>query len=84
MDDDAFKSLCSGIDIFAWLVITSRGSRFGAFVVPITLLKSSAVPGVLDVLEVPKEANAPDPSPNALDAPVVGDAREDVVVGRVL
>jgi len=43
-----------------------------------TLLKSNAPPGVFGVLEAPKDANAPDPRPNALEAPVVGEAREVV------
>ena len=29
----------------------------------------------MGVFEDPKEANAPDPNPNALDAPTVGDAK---------
>ena len=43
------------------------------------------MPGVLDILfEVPKDAKAPDPSPNAEDAPTVGEATvalEDDVIG---
>lgn len=46
--------------------------------VPITVLKSNTPPGVFGVFVEPKEANAPDPRPNALDAPAVGDAREPV------
>ena len=43
--------------------------------------KSKAVPGVFGVLaDEPKEANAPDPSPNADDAPVEGDVT--LVVAR--
>jgi hypothetical protein len=39
-------------------------------------LKSKAVPGVLGVLaEDPKDANAPEPRPNAEEPPVVGEAR---------
>jgi len=49
-------------------------SAVGVFT-PITLLKSSALLGVLGVFEAPKDANAPDPRPNALDAPAVGEAR---------
>ena len=42
-------------------------------VLAFSLPKSSAVPGVRGVLFVePKDAKAPDPSPNAEDAPVVG------------
>lgn len=52
--------------------------------VPMTLLKSSAPPGVFGVFAAPKEANAPDPRPNALDAPVVGDTRDVVDGERVL
>ena len=37
--------------------------------------KSRPVPGVLGVFEAPKEANAPVPKPNALDA-LVGEAIE--------
>jgi hypothetical protein len=43
---------------------------------PATLPKSNATPGVFEVLLEPKDANAPDPKPNALAAPAVGDARE--------
>ena len=42
---------------------------------PIILPKSKAPPGVFGVLAEPKDANAPDPRPNALDAPTVGEAR---------
>ena len=42
-------------------------------VLALSLPKSSAVPGVRGVLFVePNEAKAPEPSPNAEDAPVVG------------
>jgi hypothetical protein len=40
---------------------------------PAAFPKSKAVPGVLGVLEAPKDANAPVPKPNA-DAPAVGEA----------
>lgn len=43
---------------------------------PTALLKSSALPGDLGVFEAPKEANAPDPRPKALEADV-GDATEE-------
>lgn len=43
---------------------------------PTTLPKSSADPGVFGVFEAPKDANAPDPKPNALDAPAVGDVTD--------
>ena len=43
------------------------------------------MPGVLGVfMEEPKEANAPEPSPNAEDAPLVGDATVEVVRGERL
>jgi hypothetical protein len=52
-------------------------SAVGVFAVaPTTVLKSSAPPGVFGVLEDPKDAKAPDPRPNALAAPAVGEARE--------
>jgi len=41
-----------------------------------TLPKSRAVPGVFGIFEDPKDANAPEPRPNALDAPAVGEAME--------
>lgn len=48
-------------------------------------LKSNAVPGVFGVLvEEPKDANAPDPSPNAEEPPVVGDASPPVVKGGMV
>lgn len=47
-------------------------------------LKSKAVPGVLGVLAAdPKEANAPEPSPNAEEPPVVGDAKPPGVKGEM-
>ena len=52
-------------------------SAVGVFApIPTTLPKSKAPPGVLEVFAAPKDANAPDPRPNALDAPAVGEARE--------
>lgn len=41
---------------------------------PTTPLKSNAEPGVFGVFAEPKDANAPDPRPKALDAPAVGEA----------
>ena len=47
--------------------------------------KSNAVPGVFGVLVAePKLANAPDPRPNADDAPAVGDAMLEVLSGAML
>ena len=53
-------------------------SKVGVFPDPTTLPKSSALPGVFGVLAAPKDANAPEPRPNALDAPAVGEAIEVV------
>ena len=45
-------------------------------------LKSNAVPGVFGVLAAdPNDAKAPEPSPNADEPPVVGEARPPVVSG---
>jgi hypothetical protein len=47
-------------------------------------LKSKAVPGVLGVFAAdPKEANAPEPSPNAEEPPVVGEASPPGVNGEL-
>ena len=51
---------------------------------PMTLLKSSAPPGVFGPFVEPNDANAPDPKPNALDAPVVGEATLVVEGDKVL
>jgi hypothetical protein len=51
---------------------------------PTAVLKSNAPPCVFDPFEDPKEANAPVPNPNALDAPVVGEATEAVEGDMVL
>jgi hypothetical protein len=53
-------------------------SKVGVFPDPTTLPKSNAPPGVFGVFVAPKDANAPDPRPNALDAPAVGETREVV------
>lgn len=61
-------------------------SRFSpaAKVLFVLLPKSSDAPGVLGVLaEDPKDANAPDPSPKAEDAPFVGEATFVVVKGEM-
>lgn len=48
------------------------------------LPRSSDAPGVLGVLaEDPKDANAPEPSPKAEDAPFVGEATFVVVKGEI-
>ena len=54
-------------------------------VVAALLPKSKALPGVFGVLAAePKEANAPDPKPNAVEPPVVGEATELAPTGVVL
>jgi len=52
-------------------------SVFG-FPAPAILPKSRAFPGDFGVFAAPKEAKAPDPKPNAPEAPMVGDARAPV------
>ena len=62
-------------------------SRFSAVVgVLALLLKSRAFPGVRGVLfaDEPKEAKAPEPRPNAEDAPVVGVLLLVVLRGSIL
>jgi hypothetical protein len=46
---------------------------------PTTLPKSSAppAPGVFGPFELPNEAKAPEPNPKALDAPAVGEDKDD-------
>lgn len=47
-------------------------------------LKSNAVPGVLGVLVAePKDANAPEPRPKAVEPPVVGEASPPGVNGEI-
>jgi hypothetical protein len=85
-----FRSRCAGggaffesdSDAFESFVLRSFGcfSAVGVFPPVPTTLKSSAFTAVLGVFTDPKDANAPDPNPKALDAPVVGEARELVGV----
>lgn len=52
--------------------------------VEVVVLKSKAVPGVLGVLFAdPNEANAPEPSPNADEPAVVGEASPVLVNGEI-
>jgi hypothetical protein len=51
---------------------------------PLRDWKSIAVPWVFGVFEAPKDANAPDPRPNALEAPVVGDVTDAELKGFLL
>lgn len=49
----------------------------------VAALKSNAVPGVFGILFAePKEANAPDPRPKAVEPAVVGDASPPAVMGE--
>jgi hypothetical protein len=66
---DSFDS-SSFIFSFAGVLVDSR-------------LKSRADPGVFGVFEAPKDANAPVPKPNALDA-LVGEARDVELKGFLL
>lgn len=64
----------------------SKGVVGGTELPFVALLKSNAVPGVFGVfVEDPKEANAPDPRPNAddADAPDVGDVIPEVLRGEM-
>lgn len=61
-------------------------SRFSPVVdgIEVGLPRSREAPGVLGVLaEDPNDANAPDPNPNAEDAPLVGEATLDGVKGEM-
>lgn len=50
-----------------------------------TFPKSKALPGVFGVFaDAPKEANAPEPRPKALDAPAVGDETAGDASGMAL
>jgi hypothetical protein len=53
-------------------------SAVGVLAPPRTLPKSNALPGDFGVFEAPNDANAPEPSPNALDAPTVGEGTTGV------
>ena len=78
-DTDAF-GLMSGPDCS----FDTSFSRFSLGVVGVGLPRSKDVLGVLGVLAAdPKDANAPDPSPKAEDAPVVGEATVVVVKGEM-
>lgn len=71
------EDLRSEAGTFECLVVETLDSTAVDFD-PTALLKSNAVPGVFGVFEVPNEANAPDPSPNAFDALDVGEVRDTV------
>ncbi len=59
-------------------------SAVGVLAPPRTLPKSNALPGDLGFFEDPNDAKAPEPSPKALDAPILGDGTtvvgEDIVL----
>ncbi len=70
-DNDAFDAL--GAMVFVEVASLRLFSAVGVLAPPRTLPKSKALPGDLGVFEDPNDANAPEPSPNALDAPAVGE-----------
>ena len=72
-------------NILEGLVAKLLGGFSAVGVFPLAMdWKSIAGPGVLGVFEAPKDANAPDPRPNALDAPVVGDETDAELKGFLL
>jgi len=75
---DAFDAL--GAIVFVREVSLRLFSAVGVLVPPRTPPKSNALPGDFGVFEAPKDANAPEPRPNALDAAVVGEGT--TVVGE--
>ena len=84
LDDLLFKDDTEALGLISAPVcsFTLSFSRFSPGVDGVP--RSMEVPGVLGVLaEDPKDANAPDPSPNAEDAPVVGEATAVVLKGEI-
>lgn len=72
-----FTILLGGLSLF------STGVDGAATAAVAADLKSKAVPGVFGVLFAdPNDANAPDPSPNAEEPPVVGEASPPGVNGE--
>lgn len=71
---ESAREVFDGLDTRSFACFSVVGVFEGT---PAILPKSRAAPGVFGVLDAPKEANAPDPSPNALDAPAAG---EEMVV----
>ena len=74
-------------DTFAFTSVPpfSLGASFSRLSMAVfELVKSKAVPGVFGVFpDDPKEAKAPEPSPNADEAPLVGEAMLVVVTGAM-
>ncbi len=71
-----FRALCAGLSFLSDKVV-GAGPAMAAD------LKSKAVPGVFGVLAAePNDANAPEPSPKAVDAPAVGDVSPLGVIGE--
>ncbi len=78
VDIEAFESDNDALDAF--VPSSFCFSTVGVFADVPTTLKSSAPPVAFGVFAEPKDANAPDPKPKALDAPAVGEAIELVGV----
>lgn len=84
-DECEFEDLLSARDAFDFFNVRLRTepesfeflSALG-FPAPAILPKSKAFPGDFGVFAEPKEAKAPEPRPNALEAPMVGEARAPV------
>lgn len=72
LDFDSAREVLEGLEPRSFTCF----SAVGVLPEPMTLPKSSAPPGVFGVFaDDPKEANAPEPRPKALDAFAVGEAR---------
>lgn len=81
VDSESFRvlvtALCIGLSFFSGGVAVEVADIAAD-------LKSNAVPGVFGVFVAePKDANAPDPRPNADEPPVVGDASPPGVRGEI-
>ena len=77
MSDDTEPLLLTSPSFAASLLCLSAA-------VGVELPKSNDVPGVRGVFpELPKDAKAPEPSPKADEAPLVGEATVDVVRGAM-
>ena len=85
MDGLLLRGCVEGIVLTSGPAPSFSLSRFSpAAVGSVELAKSREVPGVLGVFaDDPKDAKAPDPRPNAEDAPLVGEAVLVVVKGAM-
>jgi len=90
-EDDEFVCFVSGTAVIEFFApgLPDKEDSFNPFSVvgvfdppPTTLPKSKAFPGDFGVLIEPNDAKAPDPKPNALDAPAVGEGMA-VVEGEI-